>query len=105
MKKAVFVVEPIVKGSYQTVGREGSPTYCKHREKDEDGGEGTGLEAHVYVHLEGSLEAQQAQFAGLAQADAIWVAVNADGIVADGVEDPHKSVQHDHERYEKEDEQ
>lgn len=102
MKKAVFVVESVTEGSYQTVGSEGCPAHCKHGEEDEDGGEGTGLEAHVYIHLEGPLEAKQAQFAGLAQTDAVCVAVDADGVVADSVQDPHKCVQHDHERYEEE---
>lgn len=93
MKKAVFAVEPVTEGSYQAEGSEGCPARCKHGEEDEDGGEGTGLEAHVYVHLEGLLKAEEAQFAGLAQTDAVCcVATDANGIVADGVEDAHECV-------------
>lgn len=103
MKEAVFMVEATAEGRHQTVGSEGCPAHRKHREEDEDGGEGTGFEAHVYVHLEGLLQTHQAQFAGLAQTDAIWVAVDADGVVADSVQDPHKGVQHDHEWDEEED--
>lgn len=98
------MIEAITEGGYQTIGSEWCPAHCKHREEDEDGCEGTGLEAHVYVHLEGPLQTKQAQFAGLAQTDAVWVAVDADGIVTDSVQDPHKCVEHDHERYEEEDE-
>lgn len=103
LKEALLVVEALAEGRYQAVGGEGRPAHRKHREEDEDGGEGTGLEAHVYVHLEGPLEAEQTEFAGLAQADAVRVAVNADGVVADCVEDPHERVEHDHERDKEED--
>lgn len=102
MEKAVFVVKAKTEGSHQAVGSKGRPTHCKHREEDEDGGEGTGLEAHVYVQLEGPLEAQQAQLAGLAQTHAVRVAVDADGVMADGVQDPHERVQHHRKRDEEE---
>lgn len=86
------MVEPVAEGSYQAEGSEGCPAHRKDREEDEDGGEGTGLEAHVYVHLEGPLEAEKAQFAGLAQTDAVCVAVDANGVVTDSVQDPHECV-------------
>lgn len=103
LKEAVLAVEALAEGCYQTVGGEGRPAHREDGEEDEDGGEGTGLEAHVDVHLEGPLQAEQAQLAGLAQANAVRVAVDADGVVANGVQDSHECVQHDHERYEEED--
>lgn len=103
LKEAVLVVEAVAECCYQTVSSEGHPAHCKHREEDEDGSEGTRLEAHIYIHLEGPLKAEQAKFACLAQTDAVRVAVNADGVVADCVKDPHERVQHHHERYKEED--
>lgn len=102
LKEAVLVVEAVAESCYQTVSGEGRPAHCEHREEDEDGSEGTGLEAHIDIHLEGPLKAEQAKFAGLAQTDAVRVAVDADGVVADCVEDPHERVQHHHEGYEEE---
>lgn len=104
LKEAVLVVEAVAECCRQAVSGEGRPADRKHREEDEDGGEGTGLEAHIYINLEGPLEAEQAELAGLAQADAVRVAVDADGVVADCVQDPHERVQHDHERDEEKNE-
>lgn len=103
LEEAALVVEAPAEGGHQAVGGEGGPAHGEDGEEDEDGGEGTRLKAHVDVHLEGPLQAHQAQLAGLAQADAVRVAVDADGVVADGVEDAHEGVQHDHERHEEED--
>lgn len=103
LKEAVLVVEAVAKCCHQAVSGERRPADRKHREEDEDGGEGTGLEAHIYIHLEGPLKAEQAKLAGLAQTDAVRVAVDADGVVADCVQDPHERVQHDHERYKEKD--
>lgn len=102
MKETVFVVEVITEDGHQAVGGEGCPAHRKYREEDEDGGEGTGLEAHVDVHLERLLQAKQAQLTGLAQAHPVWVAVDANGVVPDGVQDPHERVQHNQEWNEEE---
>lgn len=85
LKVTVFVVEAMAEGGHQAVGSEGCPAHSKHREEDEDGGKGTRLEAHVYIDLKGTLQAEQTQFTGLAQTHAVTATVNADGIVSDGV--------------------
>lgn len=101
-KEIGLVVEGAAEGGNQAVGGEGRPAHGEHREEDEYGGEGTCFEAHVYVHLEGPLQAHEAQLAGLTQADAVRVAVDAHSVVPDGVQDPHEGVQHDHEGDEEE---
>lgn len=103
LEEAVLVVEAAAEGGDQTVGGERSPAHGEDGEEDEDGGEGTGLKAHVDVHLEGPLQTHEAQFTGLTQTDAVRMTVDANSVMADGVQDSHEGVQHDHERHKEED--
>lgn len=57
LEEAALVVEATAEGGHQTVGGERGPAHGEDGEEDEDGGEGTRLKAHVYVHLEGPLQA------------------------------------------------
>ena len=75
------------------------PAHGEADKEDEDGGEGSGLEAHVHLDLRGPLQPGESHFADLVegrQAGMLTgVVVDAQGVAAHCVEDAHIRVQHD----------
>lgn len=100
LKEVVLVIEVVVKRCHKAVGSEGGPADDKDNKENQDGGEGTGLKAHIDAHLEGSLQTHEAQLAGLTEAYALRIAMNSDCIVPHSIEDAHKRIQHHQERNE-----
>lgn len=101
LKKVVLVVEVAVERGDKAVGGEGCPANYEDDKQNQYGCEGTSFKAHIDVHLKRRLEAHEAKFAGLTEADAIRVAVDTNRVVPQGVEDAHKRIQHHQEGNEK----
>lgn len=98
------VVEPPAEHRQQADHCVRQPAHGETDEEDENGGEGSGLEAHVHLDLRGPLQAGKSHFADLVEC---WqagmltgVVVDAQGVAAHGVEDAHVRVKHDGKRYE-----
>uniref|UniRef100_A0ACB8GCY2 Uncharacterized protein n=1 Tax=Sphaerodactylus townsendi TaxID=933632 RepID=A0ACB8GCY2_9SAUR len=81
LKKVVLVIKVAVECGNKAVGGKGCPADYEDNKQNQYGCEGTSFKAHIDVHLKGSLETHEAEFAGLTEAYAIRVAMNTNCIV------------------------
>lgn len=100
LKKVVLIVKVFTERCHKAVSGEGGPADDEDSKENQDGGEGTRFKAHVNAHLEGSLKTHETQFAGLAEAYTLRVAMDPQGVVPKSVEDAHKRIQYHQEGYE-----
>lgn len=86
----MLIVKVLTERRHKAVSGEWGPAHDEDSEENQNGSKGTRFKAHVDAHLEGSLETHETQFAGLAEAYTLRVAMDPQGVVPKGVEYAHK---------------